>query len=245
MTILGIDSAIPEASVALVENGAVLAEERHTALSYTGGPGSGKIPSNHAEIILPLIETLFAKTHSTIQQLSGIAVSIGPGSFTGLRIGLATAKGLAYQSGVPLVGVSTLHANAARVGHVDAVIGSMLDARKSEVYIALFRSTCGKLVRITDDAVMPIDSAIELLKDHAETLILTGDGARAHERRLADALGTAVRIVSGARCHSSVAAEVARLGAAQLTSVGRDGGGALAPTYLRLAEAEFKRKNFL
>ena len=244
MTILGIDSAIPEASVALIENGAVLAEERHTALPYAIGQGSGKMPSNHAEIILPLIETLLAKTHVTVQELSGIAVSIGPGSFTGLRIGLATAKGLAYESGVPLVGVSTLHANAARVGHADAVVGSMLDARKSEVYVALFRSTGGKLVRITDDAVMPIDSAIGLLKSHADTLILTGDGARAHERRLIDCLGTAIRIVSGVRCHSSVAAEVARLGAVQLTSVERDGGGALAPTYLRLAEAEFKRKNF-
>jgi tRNA threonylcarbamoyladenosine biosynthesis protein TsaB len=244
MTILGIDSAIPEASVALFENGAVLADERHTTLPYTGALGSGKMQSNHAEIILPLIETLFGKTHCTVQQLSGIAVSIGPGSFTGLRIGLATAKGLAYESGVPLVGVSTLHANAARVGGVDAVIGSMLDARKSEVYIALFRSTGGKLVRIMDDAVMPIDSAIGLLKSHADTLILIGDGARAHERRLVDSLGTAIRIVSGVRCHCSVAAEVARLGAAQLT-VERDGGGALAPTYLRLAAAEFKIKNLL
>jgi tRNA threonylcarbamoyladenosine biosynthesis protein TsaB len=243
MTILGIDSAIPEASVALFENGAVLADERHTTLPYTGALGSGKMPSNHAEIILPLIEKLFAKTHVIFQELSGIAVSIGPGSFTGLRIGLATAKGLAYESGVRLVGVSTLHANAARVGRVDAVIGSMLDARKSEVYLALFRSTGGKLVRITDDAVMPIDSAIGLLKSHADTLILVGDGARAHEGRLVDSLGAAVRIASGARCHSSVAAEVARLAAGQLNSVGRDGGGALAPTYLRLAEAEFKRKN--
>jgi tRNA A37 threonylcarbamoyladenosine modification protein TsaB len=138
-----------------------------------------------------------------------------------------------------------LHANAARVGRIDAVIGSMLDARKSEVYLGLFRSTGGELVRITDDAVMPIDSAIRLLKSHADTLILTGDGAKAHESRLVISLGTAVRIVSGARCHSSVAAEVARLGATQLPSVGRDGGGALAPTYLRLAEAEFKIKNLL
>jgi tRNA threonylcarbamoyladenosine biosynthesis protein TsaB len=252
MTILGIDSAIPEASVALVENGSVLAEERHTVLPYAARQGSGKTPSNHAEIILPLIETLFAKTHASVQQLSGIAVSIGPGSFTGLRIGLATAKGLAYESGVPLVGISTLHANAARVGHVDAVIGSMLDARKSEVYLALFRSTGGKLLRITDDAVMPIDCAVGLLKSQPDRLILTGDGAKVHERRLVDSLGTVGRIVAGAGGHSSVAAAVARLGAAQLssvrrdevTSVGPDGGGALAPTYLRLAEAELKRKNF-
>ena len=103
------------------------------------GPTIGKLPSNHAEILLPLIQTLFETTGVTVQQLSGIAVSIGPGSFTGLRIGLATAKGLAYESGVPLVGVSTLHANAARVRRGDALIGSMLDARKSEVYVALFR----------------------------------------------------------------------------------------------------------
>jgi tRNA threonylcarbamoyladenosine biosynthesis protein TsaB len=245
MRILGIDCAIPEASVALIDDGALLGEERQAR--WAGGTGStnGKLPSNHAEILLPLIQTLFETTGVTVQQLSGIAVSIGPGSFTGLRIALATAKGLAYESGVPLVGVSTLHAGAARVRRGDALIGAMLDARKSEVYVALFRRARGDLTRVTDDAVMPIDAAVGLLQSHwspsADVLMLVGDGAKAHELRLVDSLGT-IPIVSGA-CRFSVAAEVARLGAERVAGAARDQGGVSAPVYLRLTEAEIKRRN--
>jgi tRNA threonylcarbamoyladenosine biosynthesis protein TsaB len=222
----------------------LLGEER--GARWAGGTGSttGKLPSNHAVIVLPLIQTLFETTGVTVQQLSGIAVSIGPGSFTGLRIGLATAKGLAYESGVPLVGVSTLHAGAAGVRR-DALIGAMLDARKSEVYIALFRRARGNLTRVTDDAVMPIDAAIELLQSHwspsAGHLLLVGDGAKAHESRLVDSLGT-IPVVSGS-CRFSVAAEVARLGAERVGGAARDKVGVSAPVYLRLAEAEIKRRN--
>ena len=93
MRILGIDTAIPTASVALIQDGELLAEEiHHGQSSATTAPGLQPI-GNHAEVVLPLIESVFEKAQITVQQLSGIAVSIGPGSFTGLRIGLATAKG--------------------------------------------------------------------------------------------------------------------------------------------------------
>ena len=245
MRILGIDCAIPEPSVALIDDDALLGEERQARRADGSGSTTGKLPSNHAEILLPLIQTLLETTGVTVPQLSGIAVSIGPGSFTGLRIGLATAKGLAYESGVPLVGVSTLHAAAARVRRGDALIGAMLDARKSEVYIALFRVARGDLTRVTDDAVMPIDAAVDLLRSHwspsAGALMLVGDGAKAHERRLVDSLGT-IPIVSGA-CRFSVAAEVARLGAERVAGAARDQSDVAAPVYLRLTEAEIKRRN--
>src|SRR5688500_8214116 len=92
MRILGIDTAIPTASVALIQDGELLAEEIHTRPAKDKN-GSGFQPfGNHAEVVLTLIESLFEKAQITVQRLSGIAVSIGPGSFTGLRIGLATAK---------------------------------------------------------------------------------------------------------------------------------------------------------
>ena len=244
MRILGIDTAIPTASVALIEDGVLLAEE-------TSNPArqlNGKPPSNHAEVILPLIDALFKKAGITVSQLTGIAVSIGPGSFTGLRIGLATAKGIAYDSGLPLVGVSTLHANAARVNHFDAVIGSMLDARKGEVYFALFQRSQDRLSRLTCDAVMSVHSAIELvqnnLSDSDAALILIGGGATAHQRQLLDSLGTSAQISEGS-CRPSLASRVGMLAGERFIAASADDIGALAPVYLRLSEAESNRKNLL
>lgn len=242
MRILGIDSAMQEASVALVEDGAILGEERH-GNSKRESRESGKRPNNHAEILLPLIETLLAKNSTTLEQLAAIAVSIGPGSFTGLRIGLATAKGLAYGSGRRLVGVSTLLANARRIARGKALVGSVLDARKGEVYCALFRSMHGDLMRMTSDALMPVDTLIQLWKSHepasGEPFILIGEGAKVYERRFLD--GLRVEIVSGS-CLSSVASEVAKLGLEEAAHAGTREGVALAPVYLRPAAAEMERK---
>ncbi|MGH7852761.1 MAG: tRNA (adenosine(37)-N6)-threonylcarbamoyltransferase complex dimerization subunit type 1 TsaB [Candidatus Binatia bacterium] len=243
MRILGIDTAIPTASVALLQDGELLAEKIHHRPSGVGFQPLG----NHAEVVLPLIKSLFEKAQITVQQLSGIAVSIGPGSFTGLRIGLATAKGIAYDSGLPLVGVSTLHANAARVNDFEGVIASLLDARKSEVYLALFRRDKVTTTRLTSDSVVSLDSAVDLMREYcvgsSDDLLLVGDGAKAYERRLIDALGWPARTSSGV-CYPSIASQVAMLGSQRLVdSSSADDAGALTPVYLRLSEAESKRKN--
>ena len=247
MRILGIDTAIPTASVALIEDGVLLVEETQDKAANYARRLSGKPPSNHAEVVLPLIDSLFEKAGISVSHLSGIAVSIGPGSFTGLRIGLATAKGLAYDSGLQLVGVSTLQANAARVKHLDAMIGSMLDARKGEVYFALFRRRQNKLTRLTSDAVMSIHSAVELVQnnrsDPGSELILIGDGAIGHQCQLFASLGTSAQISEGS-C-SSVATQVGMLAGERFVAASVDDIGALAPVYLRLPEAESKRKNSL
>ncbi|HET8564449.1 MAG TPA: tRNA (adenosine(37)-N6)-threonylcarbamoyltransferase complex dimerization subunit type 1 TsaB, partial [Candidatus Binatia bacterium] len=114
MRILGIDTASTNASAALLEDGRVIADE--IRLDDVASRYAGRMPApHHAEIILPLIDAVLRKGGTSIEEISGIAVSIGPGSFTGLRIGLSTVKGLAYGCAVPVVGVSTLLANAARV----------------------------------------------------------------------------------------------------------------------------------
>jgi tRNA threonylcarbamoyladenosine biosynthesis protein TsaB len=244
MRILGIDTAIPTASVALVEDGELRAQVTHTRVTSKEHPDIGS--GNHAEIVLPLIESLFHKAQVTVQQLSGMAVSIGPGSFTGLRIGLATAKGIAYESGLPLVGVSTLHANAARVTDFQGVIASLLDARKSEVYLALFRRDEKVTDRLTPDSVVALESAIDLVQEYNETsngdLLLIGDGAKAHQRRWLDRLNSAARIV-GDECYPSIAAQVAILGGHRLAAASVDDIGTLTPVYLRRSEAERQRKN--
>lgn len=246
MRILGIDTAIPTASVALIQDGELLAEEIHTSpTKRSNSPGFQPL-GNHAEVVLPLIEALFEKAQITVQQLSGIAVSIGPGSFTGLRIGLATAKGIAYESGLPLVGISTLHANAARVNHFEGIIASLLDARKSELYLAIFRRDSVTATRLTSDSIVSLDSAVELVRKCCvgsnEDLLLVGDGAKAYERRWIDALGTLAR-TSGGACYPSIASQVAMLASQRFVNSSLDDVGTLTPVYLRLSEAEKQKKN--
>lgn len=243
MRILGIDTAIPTASVALIENDELIAEviqgERGSQI------GKGATLGNHASIILPLIQSVFDKACLGFQDLSAIALSIGPGSFTGLRIGLATAKGLAYETGLPLLGISTLWATASRVSGFDGVIGALLDARKGEVYVALFRGGAQELKRLTEDAVLPLQSAIELLKTLHEArdlpLKLIGNGADAYQQELRAALSDSLKISNGAGC-ASVASRVALLAQPRFASASVADIGTLKPVYLRLSEAQTRRE---
>jgi tRNA threonylcarbamoyladenosine biosynthesis protein TsaB len=241
MRILGIDTAGPIASAALVEEGVLVAEASH------GSAGNGRIASspalkgNHAEILLPLIQTILAKSNCRVDEISGVGVSIGPGSFTGLRIGLATVKGLAYECGLAVVGVSTLLANAALAKDFRGLICAMLDARKREVYIALFQGDGKRLTRLTEDSIASLQGAVELVQTCrggiGDSVLLVGDGIKAYEKFLIDALQPTVVIATG---HTSVAAEVAALAEERFRRRLSDDLGALAPVYLRPSEAESK-----
>jgi tRNA threonylcarbamoyladenosine biosynthesis protein TsaB len=246
MRILGIDTSIPGASVALVEDGKLLAEKIVAETTASGDLVRGPRLGNHAETVLSLVQALLDTVRASFQDLSGIAVSIGPGSFTGLRIGLATAKGMAYESGLPLVGISTLEANAARVKKkFHGIIGSMLDARKGEVYLALFRRGSAETpARLTYDRVMSVRSAIDLMREYSEIgspMLLVGNGARAYEGPLRESLGASIRICS-ALAYGSVALQVARLAGERFAAHSFDDIGTLTPVYLRLSEAESKRE---
>jgi len=234
--ILGVDTATSTASVALIEDEALLAEEIY------GAAAPGETKKNHAEIILPLIQSLLSKAHVALADLSGIAVSIGPGSFTGLRIGLATVKGLAYDSGLPAVGVSTLLATAATVTRSDGPVCALLDARKHEVYFGLFRWEEKTLCAIGVETVTSIHAAVEALRPHAcasAPLRAVGDGARVYEKSLRDALDGAVTVVK--ENMSSVAAQAAFLACDRIMRGASDDAGALLPIYLRRPEAETRK----
>jgi tRNA threonylcarbamoyladenosine biosynthesis protein TsaB len=105
MRILGLDTSISVASVAISEDGRLVAEDFYPRKGSAEGSGA---KSNHAEIILPLVDSVLRRVGIGLSDVAGIAVSIGPGSFTGVRIGLSTVKGLAYGTGMPAVGISTL-----------------------------------------------------------------------------------------------------------------------------------------
>lgn len=238
MKVLGIDTATPVASVALVEDGELVKEKVFPASEpNTISPALPR--SNHAEILFPLIERLFDETGISWGGISAIAVSIGPGSFTGLRIGVSAAKGLAYGWNIPLVGVSTLLAVATRVREWNGWICPLLDAKKREVYAALFRREGDSVNRVMDDAAASPDKILHWIssKIEGEHCLFVGSGSRLYADAIREALGSKAKIPSD-DSYFSIAFSVAKIGEAKVL-VGEGGSaGPLVPQYVRPSEAE-------
>ena len=245
MRILGIDTATATASVALLEDGQLIAERTHCDDGAAKRAPSANSKTNHAEIILPLVESVFQTAPFSLTEVSGIAVSIGPGSFTGLRIGLSTVKGLAYGRAIPVVGISTLLATAARVTDFEGLICPLLDARKKEVYASLFRRRGDGLTRLTEDVVTNAIEIIDLIRtiDSQSPCLFIGDGAKTYGELLTDSFKEKFHLATG-DSYSSVAAAVARLAEDNLRRAKANELGPLVPLYVRAAEAQWKMKKF-
>ncbi len=164
MKILSLDSSAIVASVAVCEDEAVLAE-------YTLSNGN-----THSETLLPIIEQLLKNLSLTPKDIEMFALSAGPGSFTGVRIGAATIKGLAFASGTPCVEVSTLEAIAYNLRMHKGLICPVMNARRSQVYTSLFRSDGRALTRLMPDSAMSIAELDLLLSQYGEEVCLSGDG---------------------------------------------------------------------
>jgi tRNA threonylcarbamoyladenosine biosynthesis protein TsaB len=237
MLILGIDTATIAASAALVDDGKLVREARHDAPS-NGGP----VRSNHAAVLLPLIDKLLNDSARTLRDVEAFAVALGPGSFTGLRIGLSTVKGLVYGSDTPIVGVPTLHAVAARVDDFEGFICPFLDARKKEVYAALFHRRGERLERVSDDVVASPQTVIQSLRNRLglERCLFIGDAVLAYENVVKAELGADGLLTLG-EGYASIAAAAARLADEKVRRGEFDAVGPMAPIYLRPSEAELKK----
>ena len=240
MRILGLDTSISVASVAINEDGRIVAEDFYPRQGTADGSGA---KSNHAEIILPLIDSVLQRAGIGFTDVTGIAVSIGPGSFTGVRIGLSTTKGLAYGTGMPAVGISTLQAIAARVAGFEGMVCSILDARKGEVYAAVFRKHGNQLERLTEDALMPILSFLEELRGLKKKTpcLFIGDGVTAYRPLLQQVSGLRIHIADEEPI-PSVAAAIALLSERQFSDQRAVRLEDLAPVYLRRPECESRMK---
>jgi len=162
MRVLALDTATPAASAAIVEDRRILAE------CLLSGQ------KNHSERILQIIDRLFDWTGIARETIDLIAVSVGPGSFTGLRVGISTAQGLAFALDKPLAGVPTLEVVASQATVRDGFVSPMVDARKQQVYAALYRSRGGVLALVQPATVLDPVVWVESLADPA---ILIGTGA--------------------------------------------------------------------
>lgn len=225
MRILAIETATLTGGAALLDGDRVVAE---VTLS---------VALQHSERLLASVDRLLGDCEWTVAALDGIAVSIGPGSFTGLRVGLATAKGLALASGLPIVPVPTLDALAAGLPFADAPVCPLLDARKGEVYVCLYRWAGGRMERLWDYLALPPAEAVRRL---TPPVIVLGDGVEPCRPHLA-ALGEGVREAPPARRLPS-AAMVGQLARDLLVAGHMVDADALVPLYLRPSEAELKAR---
>ena len=175
MKLLAIESSAKAASVALVEDGRLAAQNfQHAGLT-------------HSRTLLPMLHSLLDGLGVGVADIDKIAVAHGPGSFTGLRIGVATAKGLAFAAEKPLVGVSSLEAMAHQAKHLGpGLITPVMDARREQVYNALFRTEGTSLVRLTEDRAIAIEDLFAQT-DYAGPYLLVGDGAALCYERLQNA----------------------------------------------------------
>lgn len=164
MKILAIDSSAIAASVAICEDETLLAE-------YTINNGN-----THSETILPMVESALKMLGLSVSDIDLFAVSNGPGSFTGVRIGTATLKALAFGSEKPCVGVSTLEALAHNLVGYKGIICPVMNARRSQVYTALFESDGERLTRVIEDTPMAVTELDEVLAKCGEPVRFCGDG---------------------------------------------------------------------
>ncbi len=218
MIVLGLETATPYGSVALVGAEGLLAES------------SALVPMRHLEWLVPAVERVLADAGITRRQIDGLAVSQGPGGFTGLRIGIATAAAWARSADTPVIGVSTLEALAATTS-IPGLVLPVLDAKRGEVAAALFRREDDQhLTRVREDRVLLPEALAEFVPA-AEPVLLLGDGVG----RWPDAIRRAVPQGRPAPVvlWTPRGAMVAALGRGRLLAGQRDDPYRLAPVYGR------------
>ncbi len=226
MLVLGVETSTMHGGVALIGEEGLISE-------YTLN-----VRATHSERLLPTIDRMLQDAGLSLDALSGLAISIGPGSFTGLRIGLSTIKGLAYATGLPVVGVPSLEALAWTLPFAEWQICPVLDARKQEVYAALFRYEGQELVRLLEDSALAPEALCGKIRRRT---IFLGDGLAAYEELFRRRLGERL-LVPPATHRGSRPACVAELGRRRLLRGERDPTDSLVPRYLRPSEAEIRRR---
>ena len=228
MILLALDSTAVVATAALMRDGEILA-------SQTVDCGR-----THSETLLPLIETLYHKTNVLPKDTDVFACSVGPGSFTGVRIGVALIKGMAFGN-KPCIGVSTLEALAYNLMDAEGIVVPVMDARREQVYTAIFRCRNGKLSRVTEDRVMLLGELQRELDCYREPIYFCGDGYRLAQEYIVHSEKKSTptdRIMQNAASVAAVAYRDYLAGKAVSDA-------ALRPMYLRAPQAERERNEKL
>ena len=230
MNILALDTSSRAASCAILRDGA-LAGEFFINIGLT-----------HSQTAMPMVEKLLSQTMTDLSEIDLFAVCTGPGSFTGLRIGISCVKGMAMAGDKPCAGVSTLMVLAGGVCVFKGYICPVMDARRGQVYTSLFESSGGRLNRLREDEAISISQLGEILAELPSRVMLVGDGAQICMEQLSGikSLQTAPErfLYQRASALAVVAYDMAKRG--ELTTA-----AGLSPSYLRLPQAERERLGHL
>ncbi|MBO8128790.1 MAG: tRNA (adenosine(37)-N6)-threonylcarbamoyltransferase complex dimerization subunit type 1 TsaB [Peptococcaceae bacterium] len=225
MNVLGIETSGQTCSVAVVNEEKLLAEK------------SMKGPRIHSIRLIPLIQEVINDAGLEVGQLQGVAVSYGPGSFTGIRIGVATAKIIAQVLDIPVVGVPSLEVLAQPLMGSARLVCPLVTARKGEVYAALYDTSGDMPVIVFGPAALELDQLVGLVRSTRRPFLFVGEAARSCREFLRRQLGTVPDLAPEA-LHDPRGAVVAELGLHRL----KDGKGSraeeLVPEYVRLSSAE-------
>lgn len=229
MKLLAIESSSLVASAAIVEDDILVAE-------YTV---NHKI--THSQTLLPMIDEILRMTETDKRELDAIAVSGGPGSYTGLRIGSATAKGLGMALNIPLVHVPTIEAMAYNAYGYGGIVCPIMDARRSQVYTGIFAFENGEMVTLLSDSAMTVDELFSKLKEAAagRTVLFIGDGIPVYKDRIETEIAPRIPCeFAPASMNRQRAGSVAVLGGIYFAGGKYSSAAEHLPEYLRLSQAE-------
>ncbi len=228
MKILAIDSSGLTASAALVTEDSILAEY------------NTNYKKTHSLTLLPMIDEILKMTETEVSELAAVAVAKGPGSFTGLRIGSATAKGLTLAADIPIIEISTLEAMAYQLYGTEDVICPMMDARRNQVYYGIYRFEGEDLICLSEDSAQSAADAAKELNRLGREVILLGDGVPVNEEILKQTLKIPYRIALPFqnRQHASALGTLAVRYYNEGRTVTSD---EHSPVYLRVSQAERER----
>ena len=226
MKLLALESTAKAASCAALEDGEVLASAWQAA------------GLTHSRTLLPMVEDMLQNSELSVQDMDALAVAAGPGSFTGLRIGIAAVKGLAWAAEKPCVPVSTLEAMAWPLAHLEGIIACAMDARRRQIYNAVFLAEGGSLTRLREDRAISLEDAAADLSEMDGPMFLVGDGARLCFDFLTERGVDCQLAPAHLRLQSAVGVGIAacRRWPGEAVSAQE-----LAPVYLRLSQAERER----
>lgn len=227
MKILALETSAKSVSAAVTDGGVVRAYTyQNTGLT-------------HSRTLMPLVDAMLRESEQSLADMDLLAVAAGPGSFTGLRIGVSALKGLAWAADKPCCGVSTLEAMAQNLRHMDGLIVCAMDARRDQVYNALFLAHDGILTRQCPDRAISLAELSEELKNRPEPKFIVGDGAKLCytyllEQDIPCRMAPPQLVMQNA---VGVALAAEEMSANGQTTTARD----LVPVYLRLSQAERER----
>ena len=223
--ILGIDSSAISAGCALMDSDGRIIAEQFLNTKHT-----------HSQTLLPMVESMLKCAGVKVSDLDAAAVTVGPGSFTGLRIGVSTVKGMCYGAGKKCVGISSLEAIAYNFTGTDGTIVCCMDARCGQVYGALFEVGGGRVTRLTEDAALPAEEMACLCRKQKKQIFLVGDGAQMCYNKTEFKAFTPFLLEEPLR--QQHASGVAKAAAAAFARGQAVTAAELLPLYLRLPQAE-------